>query len=149
MKLIAYMLSAILSSLWHSAMAYIPYDALVIALMVRKIPKIIFLLSCTSYRQDLRRLKKNYLLEVQLAYLVNFAQLLLRFSRYFSFSAPQISLTLLLVTFSRIRHNFLKRKDALSRFKDVKLKCNANDVLHECLLFTNIETSCWTIQNME
>ena len=29
------------------------------------------------------------------------------------------------------------------------LECNANDVLHECLLITNIETSCWTVQNVE
>ena len=41
--------------------------------------------------------------------------------------------------------NFLKVNDALSRFKDRLLEYNANDVLHECLLFTNIETSCWTI----
>ena len=45
--------------------------------------------------------------------------------------------------------NFLKTKDALSRFKGSFLECNANDAIHECLLFTNIETSCWPIQNME
>ena len=29
------------------------------------------------------------------------------------------------------------------------LERNANDVLHERLLITNIETSCWTVQNVE
>ena len=29
------------------------------------------------------------------------------------------------------------------------MEYNANDVLHECFLFTNIETSCWTVQNIE
>ena len=29
------------------------------------------------------------------------------------------------------------------------MEYNANDVLYECLLFTNIETNCWTILNME
>ena len=33
-------------------------------------------------------------------------------------------------------------------FQGSFLKYNAN-VLHDCLLFTNIETSCWTIQIME
>ena len=75
------------------------YNALAIVLLVRKIPKMKFLFSCTSGRQDLRRRKKYYRLEVQLAYLVNFAQLLLRFASHFTFSALQISLTLLWVNF--------------------------------------------------
>ena len=41
--------------------------------------------SCTSSWQDLKRLKKYYRLEVQLAYLVSFAQFLLRFSSHFTF----------------------------------------------------------------
>ena len=49
---------------------------------------------------------------------------------------------------SRISHdNFLKIKDALS-FSD-RFWNNADDVIHECFLFTNIETNCWTIQNMK
>ena len=40
------------------------------------------------------------------------------------------------------RDNFLERKDALSRFKDRFLEYNANDVLRECFLFTNLEKSC-------
>ena len=34
-------------------------------------------------------------------------------------------------------------------FQGSFLEYNADDVVHECLLFANIETSCWTIQNME
>ena len=76
-------------------------------LLVRKIPKIKFLLSCTSSRQDLWRRRKYYQLEVQLAYLVNFAQLLLRFASHFTFSALQISLTVLWITFFKNKYIFI------------------------------------------
>ena len=69
------------------------YNALVTVLLVRKISKMKFLLSCTSSRQDLRWLRKYYRLEVKFAYSVNFAQLLQRFASHFTFSAPQVSLT--------------------------------------------------------
>ena len=50
------------------------YNALFLVLLVRKIPNMKFLLYSTS--EDLRRLRKYYRLEVQLAYLVDFAQFL-------------------------------------------------------------------------
>ena len=47
---------------------YRHHNALVIVLLVRKIPKMKFILSCASSRQDVRRLRKYFRLEVQLAY---------------------------------------------------------------------------------
>ena len=64
---------------------YRHYNALVIVLLVRKILKMKFLLSCTSSRQDLKVLIKYYRREVQLAYLVDFAQFLLRFAPHLTF----------------------------------------------------------------
>ena len=84
---------------------YRHYNALVIVLLVRKIPKMKFLLSCTSSQQDLRRLRKYYRLEVQLAYLVYFAQMLLRFASHLIFSALQISLTLLFQSYTHVFKN--------------------------------------------
>ena len=41
------------------------------------------------------------------------------------------------------------KKIMLCRVSRIVFGINANNVLHECLLFTNIKESCWTIQNVE
>ena len=54
----------------------------------------IFIWSCTSSWQDLRRLRKHHRLEVQLAYLVDFARFLSWFAPILLFYTPSCSLTL-------------------------------------------------------
>ena len=74
---------------------------------VGKISRMKFLLSCTSSRWDLSWLIKYYRPEVQLAYLVNFAQLLCWFLSYFTCSAFGISLTLLCFIFQEYVYIYL------------------------------------------
>ena len=52
-----------------------------------------FIWSCTSTRQVLKVLRKYYRLEVQLAYLVDFAQFLLRFAPHLLSCTPNQSYT--------------------------------------------------------
>ena len=70
-------------------------EFIVIVLLIGKIPQM--KISIVLYLQlvDLKRPRKYYLLQVQLAYLVNFAHFLLQLATHFTFSALQISLTLL------------------------------------------------------
>ena len=84
---------------------YRHYNALVIVLLVAKIPKMKSLLSCTSGRQDQRGLRRYYRLEVQLAYLVDFARFLPRFASHFT--SLHSKLFLHSYNFSRLRlHSF-------------------------------------------
>ena len=62
----------------------------------------IFIWSCTSSWQDLSGLIKYYWLEVQLAYLVDFAQFLLRFTRHFTFLHSKLVLHSLESLFTRV-----------------------------------------------
>ena len=68
---------------------------------------IFFIWSSTYSWQDLKRLIKYNQLEVQFAYLVNFAQFLLRFAPHLTFFLLQISLTLQGITFSLIHLHFV------------------------------------------
>ena len=43
----------------------------------------------------------------------------------------------------------LKNKAGLVMYERTILERDVNDVLFECVLLTNVETSCWTIQNVE
>ena len=43
----------------------------------------------------------------------------------------------------------LKNKAGLVTYERTILERDVNDVLFECVLLTNVETSCWTIQNVE
>ena len=103
---------------------YRHHNAFVIVLLVRKISKMKFLLSCTFRQQDLRRLRKYYRLEVQLAYLVYFAQMLLRFASHFIFLHSKLvlhsffSLTLM---FSRTNlHLFILIWSCTPSWQDLK-----------------------------
>ena len=62
----------------------------------------IFIWSCTSSWQDLSGLIKYHWLEVQLAYLVDFAQFLLRFARHFTFLHSKLVLHSLESLFTRV-----------------------------------------------
>ena len=98
---------------------YHHYNSLVIVLLVRKIPKMKFLLPCTSSWQDLRWLRKYYRLEVQLAYLVNFAQLFLWFASHF-FLHNKLVLHSFESPFSRIHiHLFIFNWSCTSTWQDL------------------------------
>ena len=43
----------------------------------------------------------------------------------------------------------LKNKAGLVTYERTILERDVYDVLFECVLLTNVETSCWTIQNVE
>ena len=64
----------------------------VVVLMVGKIHRMKFLLSCTSSRQDLRRLRKYYHLEIQLVYLVNFSHFTFVVCSFFTFLCSKLVL---------------------------------------------------------
>ena len=70
----------------------------VVVLLVGKIHGMKFLLSCTSSRQDLRRLRKYYHLEIQLVYLLKVSHFTFVVCLFY-FSMLQINLTLLGITF--------------------------------------------------
>ena len=81
------------------------YNALFLVLLVRKIPNMKFLLYSTS--EDLRRLRKYYRLEVQLAYLVDFAQFLWEFAAHFTFLHSKLVLHSFKSPFSWIHLNLV------------------------------------------
>ena len=50
---------------------------------------------------------------------------------------------------SAVMTTLLKNKAGLVTYERTILERDVNDVLFECVLLTNVETSCWTIQNVE
>ena len=86
---------------------YRHYNALVIVLLVGKIPKMKFLLSCTSSQWDLKVRIKYYLLEVQLCIRSRLCPILITVCTTSEFSALKISFTLLGVTFYMSTFTFI------------------------------------------
>ena len=71
---------------------YCHFNDPVVVLLVGKIHRMKFLLSCTSSRQDLRRLRKYYHLEIQLVYLVDFSHFTFVVCSFFTFLCSKLVL---------------------------------------------------------
>ena len=121
-------------------------------LLVEKILKMKCLLSCTSRRWDLRRLRKYYRLEVQLANLVKFAHLLLRFASHFF--ALQVSLTLLWITFSKDTYTFILLHILLHIFLHSKLVLHCSESrsprirIHLFIFIWSCTSSWWDLKGL-